>query len=71
MVEPAVSAVADEYQGRIKVGKLDVYANMDAAMAHNVRGLPTLLLFKGGAVKEQMVGAVAKNAIQRAIEKHL
>ena len=66
-----MSAVADQYQGRIKVGKLDAYANASSAVKFNVRGIPTLLLFKDGQMKEQMVGAVSKDVITKAIDRHL
>jgi len=68
---PTVDAVAEQYQGRVKVGKLDVDANGATSSQFNVRGIPTLLLFKGGQVKEQIVGAVGKDVITRALEKHL
>jgi len=68
---PTVDAVATEYQGRVKVGKLDVDANGAVSSKFNIRGIPTLLLFKGGQVKEQIVGAVPKEQITRALDKHL
>jgi thioredoxin 1 len=68
---PTVDAVADQYQGRVKVGKLDVDANGATSSRFNIRGIPTLLLFKDGQVKEQIVGAVGKDVITRALDKHL
>jgi thioredoxin 1 len=68
---PAVDAIASEFQGRVKVGKLDVDANNSTSAKYNVRGIPTLLLFKGGQVREQIVGLVDKSKIAAAINKHL
>jgi len=68
---PTVEAVAGEYQGRVKVGKLDVDANGATSSRFNIRGIPTLLLFKDGQVKEQIVGAVGKEVITKALDKHL
>ena len=66
-----MSAVADQYQGRVKVGKLDAYANASSALKFNVRGIPTLLLFKDGQVQEQIVGLVSQDVIAKAIDRHL
>ena len=68
---PTVDLIAEQYKGRIKVGKLDVDANGSTPVKFNVHGIPTLLLFKDGQVKEQIVGAVGKDVIARAIDKHL
>ena len=68
---PAVDAVADEYKGKVKVGKLDVDANGSTSAKFNIRGIPTLLLFKDGQVKEQLVGLVDKSKITDAIKKHI
>jgi thioredoxin 1 len=68
---PAVDAIATEFQGRVKVGKLDVDANGSTSARFNVRGIPTLLLFKDGQVREQIVGLVDKSKIADAINRHL
>jgi len=68
---PTVEAIAQQYQGRVKVGKMDVDANNNTSFKFNIRGIPTLLLFKDGQVKEQIVGAVGKEVIVKAIDKHL
>jgi thioredoxin 1 len=70
-IAPAVDAIAEEYKGRVKVGKVDVDANAATGARFNVRGIPTLLVFKGGQVKEQIVGAVDKSIITKALDKHL
>jgi len=71
MMSPTVDAVANEYAGRVKVGKLNVDENGATGMRYNVRGIPTLLLFKGGRVVEQKVGAVAKSELQKMIDAHV
>ena len=68
---PTVDAIATEYKGRVKVGKLDVDANGSTAARFNIRGIPTLLVIKDGQVKEQIVGAVDKSVIAKALDKHL
>ncbi len=68
---PTVEQIADEYEGKLKVGKLDVDANSALSAKFSIRGIPTLLLFKDGQVKEQLVGAVPKATIVGAITKHV
>ena len=68
---PVVDEVATEYQGKAKVGKLDVDNNPVVATRYKVRGIPTLLLFKGGAVVDQVVGAVGKEKVANLINGHL
>ncbi len=68
---PTIDIVANDYAGRLKVGKLDVDANNGTAMRYNIRGIPTLLLFKGGQVVEQRVGAVGKSEVQKMIDPHV
>jgi len=68
---PIVDELADAYQGKVKVGKMDVDSNSATPMRYGVRGIPTLLVFKGGQVKEQIVGYVPKEQIQKALDKHL
>ncbi len=68
---PTVDSIAAEYKGRVKVGKLDVDANGSTAARFNIRGIPTLLVIKDGQVKKQIVGAVEKSVITKALDKHL
>jgi thioredoxin 1 len=68
---PVVDEIATNYRGRLKVGKMDVDKNNATPQRYGVRGIPTLLLFKDGQVKEQIVGYVPKEAIQKAVDKHL
>lgn len=71
MMAPTVDAVADTYQGRVKVGKLNVDHNGGTAMRYNIRGIPTLLLFKGGQIVEQRVGAIGKSDVEKMLEPHV
>jgi len=68
---PTIDAVAQEYAGKLKVGKLDVDSNINTAGRYNIRGIPTLLLFKDGQVVEQRVGAVGKSEVVRMVEAHV
>lgn len=68
---PTIDTVATEYAGKVKVGKLDVDSNGNTAARYNIRGIPTLLLFKGGQVVEQKVGAVGKDDVQKMLDAHL
>jgi thioredoxin 1 len=68
---PTIDVIASEYAGKLKVGKLDVDSNGNTAMRYNIRGIPTLLLFKGGQVVEQRVGAVGKTEVQKMLENHV
>jgi thioredoxin 1 len=71
MLAPTVAEVAAAYTGRLKVVKLNVDENVNSAGKFNIRGIPTLLIFKGGQVAEQIVGAVPKDQITKAVEKAL
>lgn len=71
MMSPTVDAVATDYKGKIKVGKLNVDENPASAMRYNIRGIPTLLLFKGGQVVDQRVGATGKADIEKMVNAHL
>jgi thioredoxin 1 len=68
---PVVDEIAKQYQGKIKVGKMDVDKNQATPMRYGVRGIPTLLVFKGGQVREQIVGFVPKETIEKALDKSL
>jgi len=71
MVSPIVQEVATEYEGRLKVGKLDVDSNQASAAKQNVMSIPTLLIFKEGQVVAQQVGALSKTQLTEFIETHL
>jgi len=68
---PAVERVAEEYQGKAKVVKLNVDDNNQTGMQFGVRGIPTLILFKSGAEFERVVGATSKDNISRMIDRAL
>jgi len=71
MLAPTVAEIALEYAGRLKVVKLNVDENMNAAGRFNIRGIPTLLIFKGGQVADQIVGAVPKEQISKIVDQHI
>jgi thioredoxin len=71
MIAPTVEALANEYLGKAKVAKVNVDENQMTPTQYNVRGIPTLLLFKGGKVQEQIVGAASRDTIENMIKKHL
>ena len=71
LVAPTVEQIAVEYQGKLKVVKLDVDANPDVSERYRVMSIPTLLLFKGGQDVERVIGALPKNAIVSKIAKHI
>ena len=70
-IGPTIDALASEYAGKAKIGKVDVDANGGVAMRYNVRSIPTLLVFKGGQVVEQRVGSAGKSDIQKMIDAHV
>jgi thioredoxin 1 len=71
MIAPTVEALAGEYAGKAKVAKVNVDENQNTPAQYNIRGIPTLLLFKDGQVREQLVGAASRDAIENLIKKHL
>jgi len=71
MLAPVVDEVAAAYQGKVKVGKMDVDSSPSTPQRYGVRGIPTLLIFKGGQVREQIVGYVAREVIEKALNKHV
>ncbi len=68
---PIVDEVAKQYGGKVVVGKMDVDKNTATPQRYGVRGIPTLLVFKGGQVREQIVGYVPKETIEKALDKNL
>jgi thioredoxin 1 len=71
MIAPAVEALATEYAGKAKVAKVNVDENQSTPSQYNIRGIPTLLLFKDGQVKEQLVGAASRDVIENLLKKYL
>ena len=70
-IAPHVEALAKEYAGKIKVGKLDIDANPQVSTQLEIRSIPTLLMFRGGQVVGQLVGAVPRSRIDELIKKAL
>src|SRR5215210_2331222 len=68
---PTVDALATDYTGKLTVGKLNVDDNPTTAFKFQIRGIPALLLFKGGQVVESVVGLVPKEDLKEKIDKHL
>jgi len=71
MIAPTVEQIAADYDGRAKVVKVNVDESGDISARYNIRGIPTLLLFKDGMIKDQIVGATSRDTITRMIEAHL
>ena len=70
-IAPIVDQLADEYSGRATVAKVDIDANPMTPSKFMVRGIPTLLLFKDGELKETVVGLANKDDLAKMIDKHL
>ena len=71
VVGPVIEELAGDYQGKIKVGKLNVDDNQQTAMSYRVMSIPTVILFKDGEPVETMVGAQPKGAYKARLEKHV
>lgn len=71
MIAPIVEELATEYTGKMKFGKLDVDANPQVSMQFGIRSIPTLLVFKGGKVVDQIVGAMPKRNLIEKISPHM
>lgn len=71
MIAPVIEQLAEEYDGRVKVAKLDTDANQRTTVRYNVRSIPSVLLFKNGQLVETVVGAVPKPYLVEKIERHL
>ena len=71
MLAPTVAEIASEYVGKLKVVKMNVDENISSAGNFNIRSIPTLLIFKGGQVAEQIMGAVPKEQISKAVDRHI
>ena len=70
-MSPAIDALADEYAGKARIGKLKLEDNVETAMRYRVMAVPTLLVFKGGDVVAQKVGALGKTELKRLLDQHL
>jgi thioredoxin 1 len=71
IMAPAVEAIAHEFADRVKVGKLNVDDSPSVTARYQIRGIPTLLVFKDGEVRDQYVGATSKDTIIKMLERSL
>src|SRR5712692_1730286 len=71
MIAPILDDVAKDYAGRLTVAKLDIDANPGTPAKYGIRGIPTLILFKGGQVAAEKVGALSKSQLTAFIDSHL
>lgn len=71
MIAPILSEIADEFEGKLTVGKLNVDENNETPPKYGIRGIPTLLLFKDGAVAATKVGALSKTQLQEFLNDNL
>jgi thioredoxin 1 len=67
-IAPVIDDLADEFEGRAKIGKVDVDENPQTPQQYGVRSIPTLLFFKNGEVEEQLVGAMGKGPLKKKLE---
>ena len=70
MVAPILDQLAEEYQGKVRVAKLDVDSNQKTTMRFNVRSIPAMLFFKDGKLVDQVIGAVPKTALAAKFAQH-
>lgn len=70
-VAPVVEKLAEEYKGKVVIGKVDVDNNPEVALQYGIRSIPTILFIKNGIVVDKQVGAVPKNVLEQKIQKHL
>ena len=68
---PTIDALATEYAGRVTIGKLNVDDNPNTAFKFQIRGIPAMLLFKGGQVVESIVGLTPKDELKKVIDRHV
>lgn len=71
MIAPVVEEIAKEYDGKLKVGKLDVDNNPEVSMKFGIRSIPTLMVFKNGKVVEQIIGAMPKRTLLDRVVPHI
>ncbi|PCH62876.1 MAG: thiol reductase thioredoxin [SAR86 cluster bacterium] len=68
MIAPVLEELADEYQGKLKICKMDVDANTETAPKYGIRGIPTLIIFSGGSAAATKVGALSKSQLSTFID---
>jgi thioredoxin 1 len=70
-LSPVIEEISNDYEGSVKVGKVNVDENPQTTMKFRIRSIPTLIVFKNGEVAEQIVGAVPKSEIEKVLNKAL
>ncbi|MCY3826939.1 MAG: thioredoxin [Candidatus Dadabacteria bacterium] len=70
-LSPVIEEISNDYEGSVKVGKVNVDENPQTTMNFRIRSIPTLIVFKNGEVTEQIVGAVPKSEIEKVLDKTL
>lgn len=71
MIAPLVDQIAEKYEGKLRVGKVDADQNQNILMSYGIMGIPTLMLFKDGEVAERIVGFMPLNVLEPKIAQHL
>jgi thioredoxin 1 len=71
MIAPAIDALATDFQGKVRIGKLNTDDNPQTASAYNVSAIPTVLLFKQGQIVDKFVGVVPKDKLSNSLNSHL
>ncbi len=71
MIAPILAEIAEEYKGRVKIAKINIDENPQTPPKFNIRGIPTLILFKNGTVEAQKVGAVSKSQLAAFLDSNL
>ena len=71
MIAPLISELADEYEGKLTVVKMDIDSNRKTPMDYSIRGIPTMMIFKDGQVQATKVGAVSKGMLTSFVEENL
>jgi thioredoxin 1 len=71
MIAPILDEIADDYQGKLQIAKINIDENPQTPPKFGIRGIPTLLLFKNGAVEAQKVGAVSKKQLSDFLDEYL
>ena len=70
-ISPIVDEIADEFEGKVKITKVNIDNNLKLAQEYSLSGIPSILIFKNGEAVERLVGLMQKSAIVSNIEKHL
>jgi len=70
-IAPIVEEISSSYEGKIKVGRMNVDENQSTTIKFGIRSIPTIIMFKGGEAVDQIIGAVPKGEIERVVDKSL